>query len=83
MNGKGMEGTNRHKSVNGHRFPMPHLSRTVDKRVEMGHCPKGAEALSSHHIWMLIPSVGQLWGGVRTYVCTEGLADVRTYGCTQ
>jgi hypothetical protein len=27
----------RRKSGNGHRFPMPHLSRRGDKRVEMGH----------------------------------------------
>jgi hypothetical protein len=41
---------NRRKSVNGHRFPMPHLSRRGDKRVEMGHRPrKGRSPLISSH----------------------------------
>jgi hypothetical protein len=28
------------KSINGHRFPKPHISRSGDKRVEMGHQPQ-------------------------------------------
>jgi hypothetical protein len=28
------------KSINGHQFPIPHLSRRSDKRVEMGHRPR-------------------------------------------
>jgi hypothetical protein len=49
----------RRESVNGHRFLMPHLSRTRrgDKTVEMGNGPEGGKALSSHHIWMFTPSV--------------------------
>ena len=30
----------RRESINGHRFPMPHLS----KRVEMGHRPQGGRS---------------------------------------
>jgi hypothetical protein len=72
----------RRKSVNDHWFPMPHLSRRGDKRVEMGHRPQGAEALSSYHILTVILSVGQHGGRVRTYGRTYGRADRHTYGQT-
>jgi hypothetical protein len=39
------------ESVHRHRFPMLHLSRRGDKRVEMGHRPKGCRGpLISLHI---------------------------------
>jgi hypothetical protein len=74
----------RRESVNGHRFPMPHLSRRGDERVEMGHWPEGAEALSSHHIWTFIPSIGQYREGGygRTDRRTDGRTDRWTDGQT-
>jgi hypothetical protein len=81
----------RRESVKGHRFPMPHLSRRGDKRVEMGHCLEGGEALSSYHVWMFIPparpSIRRVTsergrGRRGTYICTYIHTDGRTYGCT-
>jgi hypothetical protein len=36
---------NRRKSVNGHWFPMPHLIKRGDKRVEMGFIPSVGQNL--------------------------------------
>jgi hypothetical protein len=69
---------NKRKSVNGHRFPMPQLSRRGDKKVEMIHWLQGGQGsfISPH---MDVHSVhkatsGGEGGGVRT--------DIRMYGCT-
>jgi hypothetical protein len=43
--------------------------------LRWGIGPEGAKALSSHHIWMFIPSVGQHQGG--RYVCVSGLGWFR------
>jgi hypothetical protein len=62
---KTQRGETRRESVNGIGFPMSHLSRRGDKRVEMGHRPpKGAKP--SHLITYgcsFRPSVGQNLGG--------------------
>jgi hypothetical protein len=56
----------------------------VIRGLRWGIGPKGAEAFSSHHIWMFIPSVGQHGGGGGTdgymYGWMDGGTYVRTYG---
>jgi hypothetical protein len=47
----------------------------VIRGLRWGIGPEGSKALSSHHIWTFIPSVG----GV---VCMYGRTDIWTYGCT-
>jgi hypothetical protein len=59
------------RSVNGHRYPMPHLSRRGDKRVEMGHRPRRGQSplISSHMIVYSVCPLNKIWvGGVRMYV---------------
>jgi hypothetical protein len=69
---------NRGKSVNGHRFPMPISVEGVIRGLRWGIGPEEGEALSSHHIWMFILSVGKNLGGgtyVHMYICTDGRAE--------
>jgi hypothetical protein len=47
------DGSNRRESVNGHRFPMPHLSGRGDERVEMGHRPQ-VEIVSLYGKWDIL-----------------------------
>jgi hypothetical protein len=62
----------RRKSINGHRFPMPHLSRRGNKRIEMGHRPRRwrSSLISSHmDVHSVRPSVRPyVRPSVRTYL---------------
>jgi hypothetical protein len=68
----------RRESINGHRFPMPHLSRRGDKRVEMGHRPRRERRplISSHmEVYSVRREKSGRGGYIRAYICT----DVQTH----
>jgi hypothetical protein len=68
------------KSINGHRFPIPHLSRRSDKRVEMGHRPRRRRSpLILSHLDVHTIRRGE---GVQIDICTNGWTYVWTYMCT-
>jgi hypothetical protein len=51
----------------------------VIRGLRWGISPKGAEALSSHHLWTFIPSVGK-HGGKGGYIHMDGHIVVHMYG---
>jgi hypothetical protein len=54
----------------------------VIRELRWGIGPEGAEALSSHHLWMFIPPVGQHRGegGERGYIWMDEWMDKRMDG---